>query len=139
MAWTATVTNKSRDDSGRILVNVEFTDGTTTYTRKYSASRDEGSTWINKQVIDQISKYEELDTYYDTIATGAVSTTPLTPDPVEQWVDDYYVLKRMERVIADGLLADTATIYTNQRSTVETNFAAFSNADKLKCLERVGI
>lgn len=113
MAWTATLTSKTRDALGRIVVVVTLTNGTDTDTM--TLTTDTAPTvgeWLARQVKSRVAQLDALDAWAASLpAPGAavdltVNTAPTAAEVAEaQWITDYRMLKRYNYAVTDGLIA----------------------------------
>lgn len=130
MAWTATLTSKSRDAQGRIVAVVQLTDGTVTVTDTYTTDTAPSvSLWLTRLTKDRAAQLDANAAYVASLpAEGSpidltVSTAPTAAEvAAATWRTEYAALKQMNQALADGLIASNNPQRTAQITKVKDTF-----------------
>lgn len=132
MAWTASIASKAVRGNGKLVVEVDYTNGTQVIREDINISNAQSDKWLKQQIIDRVNALKSLDTYSSTIQTGAVDLTPepVTPPPTPtqaeldraKWSEDYNRLQKLEALLSKKLIkANNAELLALQTS-VEADF-----------------
>ena len=112
----------------RRMVNVEFTDGNTTFNREFQFRVDETIETIKRTVKQYL---DELNTTPADI-TGSITDVPVVEEPVktakelakEAWDADWAKLQAIQPYIDAGVFTGTETAIVTLRNKVKTGFKA---------------
>lgn len=129
MAWTATLTSKTRDAQGRIVAVVTLTDGQTTDVQTYTTdTAPADNKWLIRLAKDRAAQLDANKAYVDNLpAVGAavdfnVSTGPTAAEIAERaWAADYRLLRQSEIFVEQGLLANDNPQLVALRTRVANN------------------
>lgn len=113
--YTATITSKSIQRAAKkVVVDVEFTDGVSTFTEKFSFSLDVIADTVKQTIKQYINRIEQAEA--DTsIAVGAIDLTAVTlPEPTtievqfNTWRRKTEQLEKVKKLIDLGVTFDAA-------------------------------
>lgn len=136
--FTAKIVRKQLDlPTKSIYVDVEFTDGVTTFGEQFKFGLDISFETIQRQIKRFIEMYNNAEAKADAIpvSTLDLSGVVVNPEPTaaEQekanWFRDFGRLERVQQLITLGVLTGTETAVTNLRNRVKTNFKPAYIAD----------
>lgn len=128
--YTPTIINKTYDQQSRqIVLDVEFSDGTTTISETIRFGADFDFDKIKRNLKKRAEMLEEGDTNANTITTGIINLNSVQDDsrtPAERqaddWLRDFERLQKVQVLIDLGVLTGNETPVTALRDTVSTNF-----------------
>lgn len=123
MAYTAKITQKN-NEGNRIVVVVEFSNGTTTLSENIIVVSDGD---LARKVKGKIKQLEYIEsTFDDLIVGGFINTSEPTPTQAEldknEWQNDFSKLQRLKIAIGLGILNGDEALVTNLRTKIKTNF-----------------
>src|SRR5437899_978833 len=126
MAWTAQVVDWNATTR---TVNLAFTESVSleVYSNQYQVPLGASSTWLPDLVRDEITRLSARAAATTTIAVGVVTPSatvaaPATNPTRDQWLADFMKLKRMNVLIAQGVL--TSGDVASQLATVKAGYLA---------------
>ena len=128
MAWTAKIKAVEKQ-GGRIHVVINYSDGQDFFTASPRT--------LNDIVASRVSELTTLDTYFATLASGAVISQIPTPAPTvpqatlskAAWFRDRQRLQSCNLLITAGVLTGLEPAYTTLKQSVKDNFLPAYIAD----------
>ena len=133
MAWTAKIKAVEKQ-GGKIHVVINYSDGQTTFDEDFFTTSPRT---LNDIVASRVTELTTLDTYFTTLASGAViSQTPTPPIAVPPaainkaaWFRDWGRLQNCNLLITAGILTGLEPAYTTLKQSVKDNFLPAYIAD----------
>jgi hypothetical protein len=123
--WTATLTDKTLNNDGRLDLRFELSDGNRTIRKNLSTSTTQTETWLATVVKQWVSRLEELELYTNGLELGVIeySTAPAPKELATQaWIRNYEMLGQMEKAVGEKLLAADDPAYLALQVTVKQTF-----------------
>src|SRR5437879_5561222 len=126
MTWIAKVVDF--DDQKRV-VHLEFKEDATgeIYADQFSIPMGAGASWLPDLVRDKIVQLSARATIAAPIAVGLVTPSAVVSIPAgntarDQWLADFLKLKRMNVLIAQGVLTNLDASFVTQLATVKSGY-----------------
>ena len=128
--YTAQILSKSIQRSARqVVIDVEFSDGTNTFTHKFTFSFDVTFDAVKQMIKQYINKLEQIDAAVDSIAIGVVDLTAVTDGSPTQadldkrlWLQRDAIKDQVDKAIAKGYIAANNTKVTQLNTWLTNNF-----------------
>lgn len=127
--WTATIIGKSKQ-GGRILVKVEYSNGSETFHEEYTATAGANAEWLKNTVRSRIEGFNAAYTYVDSLTEGTAVdiTPPAAPTQAEQelatFLQKYQRWCSVKRAIDAGILTGNEVPVQNLLNEVKALFKA---------------
>ena len=124
--WTAKLIDKSKVED-RIVVRLEFTDGTTTLGDEVSV-RNFQKGWIKRYVIDKLRVLNDRDAEFTAIKSGDIDTTvtpevkPTVDAARQQFIKDLNLYRQMLKAVDLGLVLTTSKKLLNLKTKLKGEF-----------------
>jgi copper chaperone CopZ len=129
MAWTASKTAKTKDQSGNVTVTIEYVNGDDRVTQKLNGD-DLTEASIADHVAKKIESLTARDAAFDAITIGPVTPVKAEVDPlVVTYENAIRNLQKIEQQVALKVIAVDAKEYTDALDAAKAAKAALADAD----------